>query len=56
METDAASANPQRGYRLLQDTCLAAAETAPELRAKQALPNRPRYRAHEPKSRWNRAS
>jgi len=31
METDAAGANPQRGYHLLEDNRLAAAETAPEL-------------------------
>ena len=31
METDAAPANPQRGYHLLRDNRLAAAETAPEL-------------------------
>ena len=30
METDAARANPQRGYHLLKDIRLAAAETAPE--------------------------
>ena len=30
METDAAPANPQRGYRLLKDIRLAAAQTAPE--------------------------
>ena len=31
METDAASADPQRGHYLLQDDRSAAAETAPEL-------------------------
>jgi len=34
MENKAASAIPQRGYHLLQDIRLAAAETAPELQGR----------------------